>query len=172
MLAALLLASAPSDFRIVPGERIGKVRLGAPASSLSKLGRPSGGDSAMGKSFVTWLGRSGHRLDVFESLTPDASAGKVILAVRVTSPRFRTTAGLGPGCSEQVWRRAYPAANDLTSYRPPSGGAPIHLFSDAKRGIAFEVVKGRCLAVSVQQKGDDMAGVFTGYLDSPLPRVR
>lgn len=175
MLALLLFGCAPSDFRIIPGERIGKVRIGAPVGTLSKLGRPSGGDSAMGKSFVTWLGRADdhprHRLDVFSSLTQNAEAGKVILAIRVTSPSFRTAAGLGPGCSERAMRRAYPSAKDVENYRPPQGGAPIHFFDDTKHGFAFEMVKGHCLAVSVERKGSDgKAPTFVGYLRSPIPR--
>ena len=161
----------PPSQLIVPGESLGHIRIGAPVATLARLGPAGAGDAAMMKSWTTWLGKSGARLDVFTSIVPGRQSEKHVLEIRATSPYFRTDAGLHPGSSERAWRKGYPQAKDLQQYRPPSGGPPIHIFDDARRGIAFEVQKGRCVAVTIHRKGE-ATGSLIAYVREPLQRVR
>lgn len=44
-------------FEIIPGERIGLTKLEENVQSLSELGKPDFSDSAMGKSWTTWVSK-------------------------------------------------------------------------------------------------------------------
>ena len=46
-----------SAWLIVPGQRIGQIRLESPAQSLAVLGKPDGGDAAMMKAWRIWYSR-------------------------------------------------------------------------------------------------------------------
>lgn len=168
MLAAILLTSSLGATRVVPGVSLGQIKIGAPGTTLARLGRPYGGDAAMQKAWSTWLGKGSARLDVHTAVLRDRP---IVRVVRATSTSFRTTGGLGPGTSEAMWRRAYPGARDLGTYRPPSGGPPVHLFDDVRRGLAFEVQRGQCVAVAVHARGSrvDSSGLIP-YVSQSIPR--
>lgn len=166
MITALLVFATVATNRIVPGVSLGDVKIGALAESLTRLGRPYSGDTAMQKAWATWLGKGAARLDIFTSVRVDQST---IRLVRATSPSFRTAGNLGPGVSERRIRRAFPRAKSVGTYRSPEGGPPVYLFDDVRGGLAFEVGRGRCLAVAVHEKGKEAnASGIRSYLAQRL----
>ncbi len=169
---ALAPPRVPSDLLVVPGERIGKVRIGSLGIGLN-LGASDGDRLSDRGYWSTWLGRGVSRLDVYSEVPAghDPEGDDPILVVRVTGTSFRTAGGLGPGLAEARMRRAFPRARDVGTYRPPAGGPPIHLFDDVRGGFAFEVSKGGCLAVLVHPRGRGAQTVqypVTRYLAEPL----
>ncbi|RYG43284.1 hypothetical protein EON79_17265 [bacterium] len=170
VLASVLALGVLATNRVVPGESLGQIKIGDPATTLAKLGRPYAGDAAMQKAWATWLGKGRARLDVYTVVESDRP---VIRIIRATSPSFRTASGLGPGVSEKRMRRAYPAARDIVTYRPPSGGAPVHVFDDIEEGFAFEVQRGQCVGIAVHRAShglnSEMLGIAS-YLREPLQR--
>ena len=179
MTLALLLVLASDPIggpknEIVPGERIGLARLGRPTLFLEDdLGRPTAEVVRKDRwMWQSWTSAGGKRLDVLSEATHTGDAVEdEIRVVRATSPSFVTKRALGSGASERAMRRSYPRARDIGTYRPPGGGAPIHVFDDVKGGIAFEVLRGKCVAVAVHRRGSPLAAATIGYrafLAAPL----
>jgi len=171
MIVALLALGLVETTRVVPGRSIGAINIGDPATSLKSLGRPYSGDAAMQKAWATWLGKGSARLDVY---TVVESERPVVRVIRATSPSFRTASGLGPGVSEKRMRRAYPAARDVATYRPPGGGPPVHVFDDIEEGFGFEVQRGQCVGIAVHRAShglnSEMLGV-ANYLSQKLQKL-
>ena len=164
-LALLAVLAAPKN-EIVPGVRIGIARIGASTLSIESLGEPKAFRARPNHGlWQSYSGATGHRLDVFgESLAVGDAVDDRIAVVRVTSPSFLTSPrALGPGASERTMRRSYPRARSVGTYRAPGGTAPIHVFDDVRGGIAFEVLKGRCVAVAVHRRGVPVESKATGY---------
>lgn len=136
-LAALLLASAlaaPGDHDVVPGERLGKIRIGMSAADVhAALGTPGGSyPRADGLVEEVW---SGGKNDV-QQVRVWLERGKAV-QVSATSKAFKTKDGLSTG--------AEPAAIvalklKRTGYsHNGSGGAYIYFYDDVARGIAWEI---------------------------------
>ncbi len=156
-----------ANLKIVPGRSVGDVRV---ARSLpSTLGKPTYSDSAMGKSLLTWIGRDGHRLDVFVASKGDGPGEDVrVDYVRTTSPDFRLPSGLRVGSPSDALHRAYPHAKPL--YAPKGGPTdrPI-LMDDVKRGIAWlDVPTSKVAALIVHAPGRPLT--YAEGVVPPTPR--
>jgi hypothetical protein len=166
----MLLVLAP--WLVVPGQSLGRVQIGAnPEKALATLGRPTYGDAAMGKSWSTWVGKGGGRLDVYtvRDATGTSRERVTVHLARATSASFHLANGFKPGSSIKSLQRAYPAAKVTGSYKAPSG--TIRLWDDVQRGLAWEAApNGRVLALIAHRKGEPVTASLGPYLSSPLQR--
>ena len=169
-LSVLLLGTA--NWLVVPGRSLGHVRIGPHLASLNALGTAQYGDAAMQKSWSTWIGTGGGRIDV--RIANDAAGTeheqRRIHVVRATSSRFHLTNGIHPGSPARKLKSAYPAAKIKASYTSPSG--KVAVWDDVKRGLGWEVApNGRVLALIVHDAGDESADVVIPYVSTPLHKV-
>jgi hypothetical protein len=147
---------------IVPGERIGHVRIGESSDSVVRdLGEPDSSDGAMGHVRMTWVGsdrvgQEPRRLDVSASFDGNG-AYHLVRQIRVTSSRFATREAIAPGTDLDAMRAAFPTARPVARFI--EGNADFVMYDDSVHGIAFEVRQGaaglsdRCRAIIVHTPG-------------------
>lgn len=144
-----------SSWLLIPGVSAGKTKLDEPADSIYKrLGKADAGDAAMGKAVAFWYtdgDSTGNVLSVYTSRDMGNDETARVKRIRVTSPSFKTSTGLGPGSQK----------NDIDSsftLKQQDGyvkdGKKVNIL-DASEGIAFEIdEKGKCLAVIIHAPTD------------------
>jgi len=131
---------------------VGSVVLGKPAPA--SLGKPTGGDGAMGRYESIYSSRSSpYYLGVLERRVFDKN-GKdrvVVKTIRVESPYFRTRSGITPQSSLTEIRRQYPTLvpgeewDHITRTRTDR----FRIYDDLRHGIAFEINKKSHRAVAI-----------------------
>ena len=146
----------PAAALIVSGKSIGQITLRENADSVYKaLGKPDSGDAAMGKSLSTWYADhnpKGYQTQVFcvRNLgNPDENISR-IKQIRVTSPYFKTSERIGAGSTLTEIQTKFKVIK-TASY--PDKKPPYQIYDD-KKGIAFEILNGKCRAVIVYLPGD------------------
>ncbi|WP_419802178.1 hypothetical protein [Mucilaginibacter sp.] len=146
----------PAAALIVPGKSIGQITLRENADSVYKaLGKPDSGDAAMGKSLSTWFADhnpKGYQTQVFcvRNLgNPDENISR-IKQIRVTSPYFKTSERIGAGSTLTEIQTKFKVIK-TASYADKK---PPYQIYDDKKGIAFEILNGKCRAVIVYLPGD------------------
>jgi len=162
----------PDDFLVVPGRRLGHLRLGTNAATLSQLGKASFGDAAMQKAWGTWFGRrpadgsARSELDIYTALTNNNVDNHKVQVIRATSPWFHLANGLRLGSSLEAIRVAHGPLPLAATYRLPDGAH--YLYDDVARGIAFEAdttaAFGCCQALIMHAPGKP---VMQNYLSMP-----
>ena len=160
-------ATPDSAYLIVPGESIGRIRLGMPASELHALmGKADSGDAAMGKSLQFWISKDGRQPRQYVAAYTvnkfdEAGSPPMVQQVQVTSPQFRTGSGLGPGNTLAEIRKEFRQVEPFAYYTNQKQ-QQVYLFDEQARGIAFEVTMpdSICTAVTVHGKGTDVTGTY------------
>jgi hypothetical protein len=159
MIAVRSLEARPSSWILIPGDRAGVLRLQSYPTELP-LGKADFSDAGMSHYVDMWVSkeRDARGLPVNTVVARSVSNGPInggpgerVECVRVTSPRFRTPDGVGPGSTYATVVRRYPHLSQERGY--PT------VLSNLRRGIAFEFGSAhpqsadRCVAVSIFAKG-------------------
>ncbi|HWI93657.1 MAG TPA: hypothetical protein VNT20_20390 [Flavisolibacter sp.] len=152
---------------IVPGERIGKVKLNEEVSSLEILGPPDISDAAMGKAWLTWKGhRDEHNntteLNVYTTYKDNTMREKTVQQIRTTSPSFSTGNNLHMYSSLEEIQQQFPLLKKTASYKEE--GRDILLYDAAEKGIAFEIAtvdnQQICIGIIVHEPGKDVTQIY------------
>jgi len=157
LIGLSLVNVAPGDFDIVPGGRIGHVKLGldVPAS----LGQPTFSDGAAGHVWSTWVGSTGNTLDIFAVI--GNTAGHEVKFVRVTSHAFHTASGVKTG---QTWGQIqnHYSGIRIKTYDSHQFHRKLAIMDNKTKGVSFEVTVNaanhvtngsKCVAIWVHKKG-------------------
>lgn len=157
---------SPTDWQIIPGERIGNTALGDdPENLLQRLGQPDASDAAMGKAWLVWSSQAlpTHTLAVFTTYADSTMLRKAIRQIRVTSPRFETLEGLQTGSTLAQIKGVFREGSLNQT-------GPVPRYDAAREGISFELegngADAACTAVLVYPHG----GNPVAYL--PIPQQR
>lgn len=132
---------ATADARIVPGERIGPVRLGmSRAAALKAVGSKPASSAASGgyrEDSFRWA-PAGGRPPADATLGVISRGGRVV-QVWASHPACRTSAGLGTGSTFAAVRKAMPrlSVRDYAMIEEGGGGYVLLLFDDVRGGVAF-----------------------------------
>lgn len=174
---------------IVPGQSLGQLRLGEPASkAMAPLGKPASSDASMGRFWDVWKShskKSNYELDLL-TIRDGSGLHTFVEQVRVTSPWFKTRRGIHVGSRFSAVMAAFPKAHLLN---PETGlkYREVALYDDISQGIMFEFAaakhgvpaSAKCRAILVHPKrksamseyspfyGPDGKGVLHGQ-DSPF----
>ncbi len=166
------LAQANIDTEIVPGKRIGKIQIGLTVSQVRKLlGKPTGGDAALGTWWDDWRQyskRNYEETEVRYNLSSDEDVHHRVTQILVTSPVFHTVEGISTNSSMKAIRTAYPHLKYiqlLTDNSTP----PMEIYDDRAKGIAFQILRKRsgasyvrtCYAIIVHTRGEEFDGMGT-----------
>lgn len=157
-----------SNRLIVPGERIGNIKLGTNAAYLEALlGIPDRADAAMGKAWLTWSGkRDEHNnrteLNVYTTYKDTSMRQKIVRQIRTSSSMYRTKDGLKVYSSLEEIKRYFPNLRKTGHYNPDN--RDIIIYEDRENGIAFEIVMANgqqvCIGIIVSNKGADAISTY------------
>lgn len=153
-----------SDWLLVPGKSAGKTQINQDAEQVYKnLGKPDGGDAAMGKSVAIWYAHhdsTSYSTAIYTSRDMGNNPVAFVKQIRVTSPSFKTKEYIGAtsGLSEikkifhlQTVEKYKDAGQEYTVY-------------DAKEGIAFEIgADQKCVAVIIHEAGIAIPGTYLKF---------
>ena len=155
------------DLLIVPGESIGKIKLGQSITSLNEiLGRPDAGDAAMGKEWGIWYEgdttkNKKDEIAIYSAYTDSTMKEKSVKQIRITAEKYATAEQLSTGNVRFDFKVKYPDFKKVATYFDTKLGDTIKLIDSKSSGIAVEFLRGIGKAIMVHKKGED---VNTGYL--------
>jgi hypothetical protein len=140
------------DRMITPGGGIGKITIGENAdSTIAALGKPDGGDAAMGAQTLTWYTNhdsTGYQINVYAHRNMGAADEAIsrVRVIRVTSPAFNTSERVHTGMPFGEIKKHF-----RVNMRPVSKTADKYaIYEDTRAGIAFEVDhQNNCSAILV-----------------------
>lgn len=124
---------------IIPGTSIGLTNINEDAAEVFKrLGKPDSGDAAMGKAVSVWAsdhGDSDNQTAIYTERRMGVDDTSRVKMIRVTSPWFVTTEGIGTGKTLSDARAHFTLTPEATY---SNDGRTYTIFNGGK-GIAFEV---------------------------------
>jgi len=156
-----------SNYLIVAGERIGKVKIGEDVSSLEVLGRPDISDAAMGKAWLTWKGKrdehnNATELNVYTTYKDNTMRQKTVQQIRTTSSDFSTSQNNHVYSSLSEIEKEFPSLKKAASFN--EDGRDIVVYDAVKEGIAFEIASAGqqkiCTGIIVHEKGRDVTEIY------------
>jgi hypothetical protein len=127
---------------VVPGQRVGKVKLGEEISSLEVLGPSDASDAAMGKAWLTWKGRrdehnNATELNVYTTYRDNTMKEKTVQQIRTTSSSFSTANNIHVYSSLENIQQQFPLLKKTASYNEE--GRQVFIYDAVEKGIAFEI---------------------------------
>lgn len=142
-------------YEIIPGERIGLNKLEENTETLSELGKPDFSDSAMGKSWATWISKDAEKneLNIYSTYKDSEMKEKVIRQIRITSPKFQTPSEISTGKSLQEIQKAFSDIKLVAKYTDEKTKNLVEIYDSETNGIAFEFTQNECAAIIVHTKG-------------------
>jgi hypothetical protein len=157
-----------AEWLIVPGESIGRIKLGTDAAGLEKiLHKPDLSNAAMGKAWLTWKGKrdehnNATELNVYTTYKDSTMQEKTVQQIRTTSSSFSTADSLHVYASLEEISAKFPGIKKRARYN--EDGRDIIIYDDKKRGIAFEIAGANkqqiCTGIIVHPKGKDVTEIY------------
>lgn len=152
---------------IVPGTRIGVVKLGEDSKQLAWLGQAKGGDAAMGHFWGFW--RSGsltHTLGIY-TVRNEEGDKELVRQIFIDSPNFSTANGIRVGSTLRKILSRYPNARRITSPADSEPHGVLQVYDDAPDGISFQVGRSgpnaayHCFGILVHQPGRSVTNEYS-----------
>jgi len=161
-------SGAESEPLLVAGESVGKIALGADASTLqSILGKPDMSDAAMGKAWLTWYGKKSDEhnnkteLDIYTAYKDTSMREQTVQQIRTTSSFFTTADSVHVYSSLNDIKNKY-AVKKSAQYN--DDGRLITIYDDKQKGIAFEIAGANeqniCVGIIVHQKNKSVNDIY------------
>lgn len=152
---------------IVPGERLGKVKLNEDVSSLQVLGPPDLSNAAMGKAWLTWKGKrdehnNATELNIYTTYADSTMRHKTVQQVRTTSSYFSTAKDVHVYSSLQEVQNEFPLVRKVASYN--DDGRHMLVFDERAKGIAFELARAGeeqiVTGIIIHEKGKAVTNIY------------
>lgn len=157
-IAAHEIKKIDSTKLIVPGERAGELYLGQDMQAVVKLlGQADDGDAAMGSALGIWYTNSSADVNlrnpvaVFSSYKDSTMVVKTVKQFSVSAPEFSTTEGIHTGLKLSALLGYYPSLKETGIYT--KGRDTLKVYDNQVEGIAFDLVKDTCSAITIHPKG-------------------
>lgn len=153
------------------GHNVGSVFLGEDSDSLLQaLGKPDFSDAAMGKAWLTWLGKKDEhnnqtQLDVFVTYKDSTMSTRTVQQIRTTSSAYQLADSLHVYSSFQRLQGAYPELVYTGNYKDE--GREIKIYDAAAAGVAFEIVEAGsqriCTGIIIHPRGKAVNNVYFSH---------
>ncbi|RYU87889.1 hypothetical protein EWM62_15455 [Mucilaginibacter terrigena] len=149
---------------IVPGISVGQTAINESLEVVhKKLGKPDGGDAAMGKSISFWYANhdtSSYVTQIYFTRDMGNDETARVKEIRVTSPSFKISSKIHTGLPFNNIKPAYTLSKTATyTYK----GSQHKLYDDVKAGVGFEVDdKDVIAAIVVHETGTDITTNYQG----------
>lgn len=152
------------NWLLKPGLSAGKTRLNEdPEQVFKELGRPDGGDAAMGKAVAIWYNdhdSTAHSTAIYTTRDMGDAPKALVKQIRVTSPSFKTAESIGPSSSLHAIKQ-YFTVKETETYKDAGKTYTVY---DSPQGIAFETdEQGECIAVIIHEKGASGQGTYLKF---------
>lgn len=143
------------EWAIIPGKKIGLTKLEENTETLSELGKPDFSDSAMGKSWATWISKDdeNNELNIYSTYKDSEMKEKVVRQIRITSPKFQTPSEISTGKSLQEIQKTFPDIKLVAKYTDEKTKNLVEIYDSETNGIAFEFTQNECASIIVHTKG-------------------
>lgn len=153
-----------SDWLLVPGKSAGKTQINQDAELVYKnLGKPDGGDAAMGKSVAIWYARhdsTSYSTSIYTTRDMGNNPIALVKQIRITSPSFKTNENIGVTSDLSEIRKIY----TLKIAEKFMDSGQEYTVYDAKEGIAFEIGEnGKCVAIILHEPGKTIPGTYLKF---------
>lgn len=153
------------NWLIVPGKRAGKTEVGETLKeTTARLGKPDAGDAAMQHYVSVWYSnkkaKTGNSVAVFSVRDAGNDPEARVAQIRVNSPQFRTSGGIGVGSSlEQIKAQfAITPTNRYTEIYK------AYTLFDSDAGIGFEVEDSAgCTSIIVHRANEPFQGTYLNF---------
>jgi hypothetical protein len=159
-----------ADKLIIPGKSIGQTAINENTANVFKrLGRPDGGDAAMGKSVSIWYANhdtTGYQTMIYSSRQMGTeNEDSKVKQIRVTSPWFMTTDSIHTGSTLQQIKQHYQVKKATYCNRE----SQQYITYGTPQGIAFETdPQEKCVAVIVYEADNKAQSEFSNPFASNL----
>jgi len=145
---------------IIPGKSIGQTKVDESMETVfERFGRPDSSDAAMGSSLAVWYAdhdKGGYKTSIFShhNYNGDNEIFQHVRKILVTSPYFRTAESIGCGSTLSQISKYYTLKKG-NGYKEK--GKPVDVYSDAAKGISFEIDAGldKCVGIVVYKPNDE-----------------
>jgi hypothetical protein len=159
-----LTQNKAGDWLLVPGKSAGKTQINQDTEQVFKnLGKPDGGDAAMGKSVAIWYAHhdsTSYATAIYATRDMGNSPQAFVRQIRITSPSFKTKENIRvtsdlPAISKifqlQIAEKFKDADQEYTVY-------------DSREGIAFEINEDKkCVAIIIHEPGKAIPGTYLKF---------
>lgn len=127
--------------QVVPGESVGKLRLGDfEETVVSLIGAPQLGDAAMCKSWTRWeWGNPQHVVELFSSCDAKKDMKKTVRQIRFSGLPFETATGITPQSTFAQIEQHYKDLEVAAMFKDKATGQQRMILDQPRLGIAFEV---------------------------------
>lgn len=144
---------------IIAGKQAGDIYLGQDMQAVLKLlGKPDDGDAAMGSALAIWNKKE--PLLIFSSYRDSNMVIKDVKQVSVSAPGYSTTEGIHTGVSLKALKAAYPELEKAAAYTHLQTKAELTVYDAVAKGIAFDVQKDTCTAITIHPSGKSVNAVY------------
>jgi hypothetical protein len=156
---------------ITPGQAIGQTKIDENADSvIYRLGKPDGGDAAMGKAIAIWYSHhdtTGYQTAIYSERQMGTNDEKPrVKQIRITSPWFVTREGIKVGSTQNELAKYY-ALRKIARYSQQ--GQNIDLY-DTGKGITFEVnAQNKCIGIVVYDVNRKSPNTYLPFFDNLKP---
>ncbi|EOR93356.1 hypothetical protein ADIARSV_3435 [Arcticibacter svalbardensis MN12-7] len=152
------------DWLLIPGKSAGKTTLNEDAEEVYKrLGKPDGGDAAMGKSIALWYSNHDstlHSVSIYTVRDMGNDPKALVAQIRITSPLFKTKEGIHTTSTLDTIMKEF-QVQKTEGYKDAGKDYTVY---DSKSGISFEMDgKETCVAIIIHKAGQIGNGTYLKF---------
>lgn len=160
--------SVPLTQLIVPGTSLGQTALNETGESVhKKLGKPDGGDAAMGKSVSIWYAdhnKKGYATHIYFVTDMGNDPNPRAKVIRVSSPSFKVNSTLYTGVLLKTAEEKY-KLKKIGSFKV--NGNDRNIFDDEKAGIAFDADRsGTITGIAIHEAGKSAITAYMAFFEN------
>lgn len=158
-------AGKPSEnWLLVPGVSAGQTNINENAEDVMKrLGKPDGGDAAMGKAVSIWYTHhdsTAHSIAIYSSRNMGNDETPRVKQIRVTSPSFSTEEDIHTGSSLSDIEKKF-TVKKAEAYKDAGVDYAVY---DSEKGIAFEIgPDSKSTAIIIHEPGITGSGSYQKF---------
>lgn len=152
---------------IVPGTSLGQTAINETSENVhKKLGKPDGGDAAMGKSVSIWYAdhnKKGYATHIYFVTDMGNDPNPRAKVIRVSSPTFKVKNKLYTGVLLKTAEALY-KLKKIGSYKVD--GSDRNIYDDEKAGIAFDTDRsGTITGIAVHEGGKSAITAYMAFFE-------